>query len=54
MIRLFNVYYPVRALILLIGEALIVSTSLLLVVVPIAFTGFVTVRRRRRPQTRRN
>lgn len=33
MIRLFNVYYPVRALILLIGEALIVGTSLLLVVV---------------------
>jgi len=33
LIRLFNVYYPVRALILLIGEALIVGTSLLLVVV---------------------
>ena len=30
MIRLFNVYYPVRTLILLIGEALIVSTSFLL------------------------
>ncbi len=30
MIRLFNVYYPVRSLILLIGEALIVGTSLLL------------------------
>ncbi|MGB9234638.1 MAG: TIGR03013 family XrtA/PEP-CTERM system glycosyltransferase [Terriglobales bacterium] len=30
MIRLFNVYYPVRTLILLIGEALIVGTSLLL------------------------
>jgi len=29
-IRLFNVYYPVRTLILLIGEALIVGTSLLL------------------------
>lgn len=30
MIRLFNVYYPVRTLILLVGEALIVGTSLLL------------------------
>ncbi len=30
MIRLFNVYYPVRTLVLLIGEALIVWTSLLL------------------------
>ena len=30
MIRLFNVYYPVRTLILLIGEALIIGTSLLL------------------------
>ncbi len=30
MIRLFNVYYPVRTLILLIGEALIVGTSLLM------------------------
>ena len=30
MIRLFNVYYPVRSLILLIGEALIVWTSFLL------------------------
>ncbi len=30
MIRLFNVYYPVRTLVLLIGEALIVFTSLLL------------------------
>ncbi len=30
MIRLFNVYYPVRTLVLLIGEALIVSTSFLL------------------------
>ncbi|MGA9642331.1 MAG: TIGR03013 family XrtA/PEP-CTERM system glycosyltransferase [Terriglobales bacterium] len=30
MIRLFNVYYPVRTLILLIGEALIVWTSFLL------------------------
>jgi len=29
-IRLFNVYYPVRTLILLVGEALIVWTSLLL------------------------
>jgi sugar transferase (PEP-CTERM system associated) len=29
-IRLFNVYYPVRTLILLVGEALIVGTSLLL------------------------
>jgi sugar transferase (PEP-CTERM system associated) len=29
-IRLFNVYYPVRTLVLLIGEALIVSTSFLL------------------------
>jgi sugar transferase (PEP-CTERM system associated) len=33
LIRLFNVYYPVRTLILLIGEALIVGSSLLLVVV---------------------
>ena len=33
MIRLFNVYYPVRTLILLVGEALIVVTSLLLAVV---------------------
>jgi sugar transferase (PEP-CTERM system associated) len=33
LIRLFNVYYPVRALILLVGEALIVGTSLLVVVV---------------------
>jgi len=33
LIRLFNVYYPVRALILLVGEALIVGTSLLLVVI---------------------
>lgn len=32
MIRLFNVYYPIRTLVLLIGEALIVSTSLLLAV----------------------
>jgi sugar transferase (PEP-CTERM system associated) len=30
LIRLFNVYYPVRTLVLLIGEALIVWTSLLL------------------------
>ena len=30
MIRLFNVYYPIRTLILLIGEALIVWTSFLL------------------------
>ena len=30
MIRLFNVYYPVRTLVLLIGEALIVWTSFLL------------------------
>ena len=30
MIRLFNVYYPVRTLVLLIGEALIVLTSFLL------------------------
>ena len=30
MIRLFNVYYPVRTLILLAGEALIVWTSFLL------------------------
>jgi sugar transferase (PEP-CTERM system associated) len=33
LIRLFNVYYPVRTLVLLVGEALIVGTSLLLVVV---------------------
>ena len=30
MIRLFNVYYPIRTLILLVGEALIIWTSLLL------------------------
>ena len=30
MIRLFNVYYPIRTLVLLIGEALIVWTSFLL------------------------
>ncbi len=30
MIRLFNVYYPIRTLILLAGEALVVSTSFLL------------------------
>jgi sugar transferase (PEP-CTERM system associated) len=30
MIRLFNVYYPVRTLVLVIGEALIIWTSLLL------------------------
>jgi sugar transferase (PEP-CTERM system associated) len=30
LIRLFNVYYPIRSLVLLIGEALIVWTSLLL------------------------
>jgi hypothetical protein len=28
-IRLFNVYYPIRTLILLAGEALVVFTSLL-------------------------
>ena len=33
MIRLFNVYYPIRTLILLAGEALIVWTSLLLAAV---------------------
>ena len=33
MIRLFNVYYPIRTLILLIGEALIVWTSFLLAAV---------------------
>ena len=33
MIRLFNVYYPIRALILLAGEALIVWTSFLLAAV---------------------
>lgn len=33
MIRLFNVYYPVRTLILLLGEALIVWTSFLLAAV---------------------
>ena len=32
MIRLFNVYYPVRTLVLLLGEALIVGLSFLLVV----------------------
>jgi hypothetical protein len=30
LIRLFNVYYPIRTLVLLIGEALIVWTSFLL------------------------
>ncbi len=30
MIRLFNVYYPIRTLVLLVGEALIVGTSFLL------------------------
>ncbi len=30
MIRLFNVYYPIRTLVLLAGEALVVSTSFLL------------------------
>ena len=30
MIRLFNVYYPVRTLVLLAGEALVVWTSFLL------------------------
>ena len=30
MIRLFNVYYPIRTLVLLIAEALIVWTSFLL------------------------
>ncbi len=30
MIRLFNVYYPIRALVLVMGEALLVATSLLL------------------------
>ena len=30
MIRLFNVYYPVRTLVLLVGEAVIVWTSFLL------------------------
>lgn len=33
MIRLFNVYYPIRTLILLVGEALIVWTSFLLATV---------------------
>jgi sugar transferase (PEP-CTERM system associated) len=33
LIRLFNVYYPIRTLVLLVGEALIVGTSLLLGVV---------------------
>jgi len=33
LIRLFNVYYPVRSLILLAGEALIVWTSFLLATV---------------------
>lgn len=33
MIRLFNVYYPVRSLILLVGEALIIWTSFLLATV---------------------
>jgi len=36
-IRLFNVYYPVRTLILLVGEALIVWTSFLLGTVLISF-----------------
>ena len=30
MIRLFNVYYPVRTLVLLVGEALIVGCSFIL------------------------
>lgn len=30
MIRLFNVYYPIRTLILLVGEAFIIWTSFLL------------------------
>ena len=30
MIRLFNVYYPIRTLVLLVGEALVVFTSFLL------------------------
>ena len=30
MIRLFNVYYPVRTLVLLLGEALVVGFSFLL------------------------
>ena len=33
MIRLFNVYYPVRTLILLAGEALVVWTSFVLAAV---------------------
>jgi hypothetical protein len=33
LIRLFNVYYPIRTLVLLIGDALIVWTSFLLGVV---------------------
>ena len=33
MIRLFNVYYPIRVLVLLIGDALVVWTSLLVAVV---------------------
>lgn len=32
MIRLFNVYYPIRTLVLLAGEALIVWTSFLLAI----------------------
>ena len=33
MIRLFNVYYPVRTLVLLAGEALVIWTSFLLATV---------------------
>ncbi len=33
MIRLFNVYYPIRTLLLLVGEALIVWTSFLVATV---------------------
>ena len=39
MIRLFHVYYPIRTLILLLGEALIVWTSFLVAAVMAVASG---------------
>ena len=41
MIRLFNVYYPTRTIVLLLCEALIVSGSFLLATVMILGPGYV-------------
>ena len=54
MIRLFNVYYPTRTLVLLLCEALLVSGSFLLATACLAGpdTYIVLILRKRHPEDR--